>query len=220
MSKNQTFFPSPNIFFLQEERRSRQEPIRLRSLMNLPSEYKYNTRCVLLRSWSLWLNCHSYLFGTFPAVPWTVWRRKSSCSPGSGRSTGPPGTTTGTVSSSLNCGCIGLLMICQDSRLRSGTPKRVLTTQVFRWQCSSTRESCAPRTSTSDSEKPSGLDTSNLVKSYFLEKNWKKIAKKNVLVLRRPEDETMFLFEGLFVNPDVPLRPYLFETDVSKYVWQ
>ncbi len=32
---------------------------------------------------------------------------------------------------------------------RSGTPQRVLTTQVFRWQCSSTRASCAPRTSPS-----------------------------------------------------------------------
>jgi hypothetical protein len=51
--------------------------------------------------------------------------------------------------SSLNCGCIGLLMICQDSRFRSGTPQRVLTKQVLRWQWSSTRASCAPRTSTS-----------------------------------------------------------------------
>jgi hypothetical protein len=59
------------------------------------------------------------------------------------------GTTTGTSSSSLNCGCIGLLMICQDSRFRSGTPQRVLTTQVLRWQCSSTRASCPSRTSTS-----------------------------------------------------------------------
>ena len=46
------------------------------------------------------------------------------------------GTTTGTKASSLNCGCIGLLMICQDSRFRSGIPHRVLTTQVLRWQCS------------------------------------------------------------------------------------
>ena len=59
------------------------------------------------------------------------------------------GTTTGTKTSSLNCGCIGLLMICQDSRFRSGTPQRVLTMQVLRWQWSSTRASCAPRTSTS-----------------------------------------------------------------------
>jgi hypothetical protein len=44
---------------------------------------------------------------------------------------------------------IGLLMICQDSRFRSGTPQRVLTTQVLRWKCSSTRASCAPRTSPS-----------------------------------------------------------------------
>ncbi len=51
--------------------------------------------------------------------------------------------------SSLMCGCIGLLMIRQDSRFRSGTPQRVLTTQVFRWQCSSTRASCAPRTNPS-----------------------------------------------------------------------
>jgi hypothetical protein len=60
-----------------------------------------------------------------------------------------PGTPTGTTPSSLNCGCIGLLMICQDSRFRSGTPQRVLTTQVLRWQCSSTRASCAPWTSPS-----------------------------------------------------------------------
>ncbi len=33
---------------------------------------------------------------------------------------------------------IGLLMLCQDSRFRSGIPQRVLTTQVLRWQCSST----------------------------------------------------------------------------------
>ncbi len=50
---------------------------------------------------------------------------------------------------SLNCGCIGLLMICQDSRFRSGTPQWVLTTQVLRLQCSSTRTRCAPRTSPS-----------------------------------------------------------------------
>jgi hypothetical protein len=67
----------------------------------------------------------------------------------SGRSTRAPGTPTGTTPSSLMCGCIGLLMTRQDSRFRSGTPQRVLTTQVFRWQCSSTRASCVPRTSTS-----------------------------------------------------------------------
>jgi hypothetical protein len=38
---------------------------------------------------------------------------------------------------------------CQESRFRSGTPHRVLTTQALRWQCSSTRASCAPRTSPS-----------------------------------------------------------------------
>jgi hypothetical protein len=42
------------------------------------------------------------------------------------------GKCEGTSLSSLNCTCIGLLMICQDSRFRSGTPQRVLTTQVFR----------------------------------------------------------------------------------------
>jgi hypothetical protein len=42
-----------------------------------------------------------------------------------------------------------LMMMCQDSRFRSGTPQWVLTTQAFRWQCSSTRASCAPRTSPS-----------------------------------------------------------------------
>ena len=36
-----------------------------------------------------------------------------------------------------------LLMICQDSRFRSGTPQWVMTMQVLRWQCSSTRASCA-----------------------------------------------------------------------------
>jgi hypothetical protein len=56
------------------------------------------------------------------------------------------------------------------------------------------------------------LDTLGLVKSYFssflsyfsnffLQKNRRK---KNVLVLRGPEDETISLFAGL-VNPDVPL---------------
>jgi hypothetical protein len=39
--------------------------------------------------------------------------------------------------------------IRQDSRFRSGTPQLVLTTQVLRWQCSSTRVSCVPRTSPS-----------------------------------------------------------------------
>ncbi len=48
-----------------------------------------------------------------------------------------------------NCGCIGLLMICQDSRFRSGTTQRVLTTQVLRWQYSSTRVNWTPRTSPS-----------------------------------------------------------------------
>ncbi len=48
-----------------------------------------------------------------------------------------------------NFGCIGLLMICQDSRFRSGTPQRVLTTQVLRCQYSSTRTNCVPRTSPS-----------------------------------------------------------------------
>ncbi len=43
-----------------------------------------------------------------------------------------PGTPTGTVTSSLNRGSIGLLMMCQDSRFRSGTPQRVLTTQTLR----------------------------------------------------------------------------------------
>ncbi len=33
----------------------------------------------------------------------------------------------------------------------------------------------------------------------------KKIEKKNVLVLRRPEDEVISLFAGLLANPDVPL---------------
>ncbi len=37
-----------------------------------------------------------------------------------GRSTMAPGTPTGTAPSSLNCGCVGFLMICQDSRFRSG----------------------------------------------------------------------------------------------------
>ncbi len=35
------------------------------------------------------------------------------------------------------------------SSFRSGTPQWVLTTQVLRWQSSSTRASCAPRTSPS-----------------------------------------------------------------------
>ena len=51
--------------------------------------------------------------------------------------------------SSLNCGCIGLLMIWQESRFRSGTPQWVLTIQVIRWQCSSTQTISVPRTSTS-----------------------------------------------------------------------
>ena len=41
-------------------------------------------------------------------------RRSSSCRSACGSSTGVPGTTTGTTDSSLNCGCIGFLMICQD----------------------------------------------------------------------------------------------------------
>jgi hypothetical protein len=51
---------------------------------------------------------------------------------GSVKSTRTSGTPTGTVPSLLNCGYIGLLMICQDSRFSSGTPQRVLTTQVLR----------------------------------------------------------------------------------------
>jgi hypothetical protein len=38
----------------------------------------------------------------------------------------------GAVPSSLNCGFIGSMMICQDSRFRNGTSHRVLTTQVLR----------------------------------------------------------------------------------------
>jgi hypothetical protein len=33
----------------------------------------------------------------------------------------------------------------------------------------------------------------------------KKSRKKNVLVLRRPEDDAIPLFAGLLANPDVPL---------------
>jgi hypothetical protein len=36
-------------------------------------------------------------------------------------------------------------------------------------------------------------------------KKLKKIEKKNVLVLRRPEDEAISLFAGLLAYPDVPL---------------
>jgi hypothetical protein len=35
--------------------------------------------------------------------------------------------------------------------------------------------------------------------------NRKKIGKKNVWVLRRPDDEAISLFTGLLPNPDVPL---------------
>jgi hypothetical protein len=35
----------------------------------------------------------------------------------------------------------------------------------------------------------------------------KKIEKKNVLVLRRPEDEAISLFAGLLANPDMTLSP-------------
>ena len=54
------------------------------------------------------------------------------------------------------------------------------------------------------------LDTLGLVKSYFFKffeekKSRKKIEKKNVLVLRRPEDEAISLFAGLLANPDMTL---------------
>ena len=52
------------------------------------------------------------------------------------------------------------------------------------------------------------LDTLGLVKSCFFkffEKNKEKNRKKNVSVLRRPEDEANCLFAGLLANPDVPL---------------
>ncbi len=67
---------------------------------------------------------------------------------GSARLQRPPPSLTPSASV-LRQDTVGLLMIRQDSRFRSGTPQRVLTTQVFRWQCSSTRASCAPRTSPS-----------------------------------------------------------------------
>ena len=53
------------------------------------------------------------------------------------------------------------------------------------------------------------LDTLGLVKSSFFEE--KKIEKKNVLVLRRPEDEAICLFAGLLANPDMPLSPVSLE---------
>ncbi len=55
------------------------------------------------------------------------------------------------------------------------------------------------------------LDTLGLVKSYFFmffeKKKLKKNGEKKVLVLRRPEDETISLFAGWLANPDVPLSP-------------
>jgi hypothetical protein len=39
-----------------------------------------------------------------------------------------------------------------------------------------------------------------------LKKNEKKSRKKNVLVLRRPEDEAISLFTGLLANPDMTLN--------------
>ncbi len=52
------------------------------------------------------------------------------------------------------------------------------------------------------------LDTLGLVKSYFFKFFLKKNRKKNVLVLRRPEDESISLFAGLLANPDVPLSQH------------
>ncbi len=97
-----------------------------------------------------WICKFGAVLGNMVMLP-SLHRRSSSSrtSSTSGRSTRAPGTPTGTAPSSLNCGCIGLLMTCKDSRFRSGTPQRVLTTQVLRWQCSSTRANCAPRTSPS-----------------------------------------------------------------------
>ncbi len=69
-----------------------------------------------------------------------------------------------------------------DSRFRSGTLQRVLTTQVLRWKCSSTRASYAPwtlpsvtvrlyslwkTTKTSGQDVSEYLDTLGLVKSFF-----------------------------------------------------
>ncbi len=53
----------------------------------------------------------------------------------------------GTVPGSMSC--VEKKFEFQGSNFRSGTPQRVLSTRVFRWQCSSTRVSCAPRTSPS-----------------------------------------------------------------------
>jgi hypothetical protein len=57
------------------------------------------------------------------------------------------------------------------------------------------------------------LDTLGLVKSYFFKFFIeKKSRKKNVLVLRRPEDEAISLFAGLLANPDVPLSQNVLTT--------
>ncbi len=54
------------------------------------------------------------------------------------------------------------------------------------------------------------LDTlglfNHIFPSFFEKKKLKKLEKKNVFVLRRPEDEVISLFEGLLADPDVSLR--------------
>jgi hypothetical protein len=51
----------------------------------------------------------------------------------------------------------------------------------------------------------------------FLEKKIEKKSKKKILVLRRPEDEAISLFAGLFGNPDVTLSQCTKHIDVYMY---
>ncbi len=67
-------------------------------------------------------------------------------------------------------------------------------------------------TMTSGQDVSEFLDTLGLLNHIF-PNVFKKIeneSKKNVLVLRHPEDEAISLFAGLLTNPDVTLHPHLY----------